>query len=334
MIIFTIIGAIIGAGFISGQEIYVFFFKHGIKGAWGLVLCNFLIGFSVYKILKIIKENEINNYEDFINLITNFRFTRINKYISIIFNFFLLMSFFVMIAGFGSFFEQEFKINRLFGSVLLAIIAFFMFIGNIKNIVKINEKLVPVLIGVIILVGLNNLCNINIDEINYIVTEKFSIYWIIDAIVYASYNVLLIIPCLINLKKYLKNKKQIIWISLILTITLLIISALLFLLLLKYRNSNDVDMPLLFVINNNYNFFSIAFGIILLIAIFTTAISIGIGLIKNITNKNNIIRISFIVCFFSIIVANFRFATLIKYLYPLMGYVGLIEMYYLIKYNF
>ena len=29
MIIFTIIGALIGAGFASGQEIYLFFYKYG-----------------------------------------------------------------------------------------------------------------------------------------------------------------------------------------------------------------------------------------------------------------------------------------------------------------
>ena len=31
MILFTIIGSIIGAGFASGQEIYLFFYRFGIK---------------------------------------------------------------------------------------------------------------------------------------------------------------------------------------------------------------------------------------------------------------------------------------------------------------
>lgn len=33
-IIFVIIGAVIGAGFASGQEIYLFFYSYGIKGLW------------------------------------------------------------------------------------------------------------------------------------------------------------------------------------------------------------------------------------------------------------------------------------------------------------
>ena len=35
-ITFVLIGAIIGAGFASGKEIYIFFFSHGIKGIIGM----------------------------------------------------------------------------------------------------------------------------------------------------------------------------------------------------------------------------------------------------------------------------------------------------------
>ena len=131
MILFSIIGAIIGAGFISGQEIFIFFYKYGINGILGLIVCNILIGYCIYKILKIINENDINNFEDFINVLTNFKFIKINKFINIIINIFLLLSFFIMIAGFGSFFEQEFKIYRIIGAFLLASIAFILFIGNV-----------------------------------------------------------------------------------------------------------------------------------------------------------------------------------------------------------
>ena len=34
----VIIGTIIGAGFASGQEVYIFFFSHGIKGLIGIII--------------------------------------------------------------------------------------------------------------------------------------------------------------------------------------------------------------------------------------------------------------------------------------------------------
>ena len=39
MILFSIIGTLIGAGFASGQEIYLFFYRYGLNGIMGLVLC-------------------------------------------------------------------------------------------------------------------------------------------------------------------------------------------------------------------------------------------------------------------------------------------------------
>ena len=51
MVVFAIIGAFIGAGFASGQEIYLFFYKYGIKGIFGLVLCSALIPYVIYKTL-------------------------------------------------------------------------------------------------------------------------------------------------------------------------------------------------------------------------------------------------------------------------------------------
>ena len=53
--IFVIIGIIIGAGFASGKEIYTFFFVYGKNGIIGIIISSFLIGYTIYKSLKIIK---------------------------------------------------------------------------------------------------------------------------------------------------------------------------------------------------------------------------------------------------------------------------------------
>ena len=64
MIIFSIIGALIGAGFASGQEMYLFFYRFGIYGILGLLLCSFLIGIVIYKTFLIIYNENISNYQD------------------------------------------------------------------------------------------------------------------------------------------------------------------------------------------------------------------------------------------------------------------------------
>jgi uncharacterized membrane protein YkvI len=61
MLIFSIIGTLIGAGFASGQEMYLFFYRFGICGIFGLLLCSILIGMVIYKTFLIIHQKKILN---------------------------------------------------------------------------------------------------------------------------------------------------------------------------------------------------------------------------------------------------------------------------------
>ena len=67
----VIIGAIIGAGFASGQEIYIFFLSYKKEGILGIIISCTLLGTTIYKSLKIILENNIENYKEFLEYIIN-----------------------------------------------------------------------------------------------------------------------------------------------------------------------------------------------------------------------------------------------------------------------
>ena len=91
-IVLVIVGALIGAGFASGQEIYSFFYIYGEKGIWGLILTCILISILIYKILKIVLKNEINNYNEFLNIFI--KSPQIVQIINFILNILLLVTFF------------------------------------------------------------------------------------------------------------------------------------------------------------------------------------------------------------------------------------------------
>lgn len=149
-VVFVIIGTLIGAGFASGQEVYVFFFSFGIKGLLGILISSIIIGITIYKTLKIIHKNNIDNYREFLNnLIKN---KKINNIINAIINIFILVSFYIMIAGFGAYLQQEFKLNNIIGSSILAILCLILFKTNVKGLVNVNEILIPILIIIIILI--------------------------------------------------------------------------------------------------------------------------------------------------------------------------------------
>lgn len=115
--IFVIIGAIVGAGFASGQEIYTFFFVYGKWGIFGIIIATFLIGAATFKTLKIIKKYNVKSYDEFLDIIIgdiNLKNINIKLILNFIINLFLLISFFVMCAGFSAYFKQEIGINEFF----------------------------------------------------------------------------------------------------------------------------------------------------------------------------------------------------------------------------
>ena len=59
-VVFVIIGTLIGAGFASGQEVYLFFFSYGMKGLIGILISSIIIGVVIYSTFNILNKYKIN----------------------------------------------------------------------------------------------------------------------------------------------------------------------------------------------------------------------------------------------------------------------------------
>ena len=236
--------------------------------------------------------------------------------------------FFIMIAGFGAYFEQEIGINRLVGSLILAIITFIVFMTSIKGVVKVNELIVPILIGFIFIIGIISIKNIHILNLeNYVIRTNYTNF-ALSAVLYSSYNSILLIPVLITLNNYVKNKKQIFYISFISAIVTILLSVIIFLLLVRVDvDISKLEMPVVYVVSNMFKILRYIYGVIILGSIFTTAISLGVSFLQNTAkNKKGYTQISIIMCITSVIISKFGFSNLVSLLYPIFGYLGLIQI--------
>ena len=329
MLIFSIIGTLIGAGFASGQEIYLFFYKYKTYGIFGLVLCSILISTVIYKTCNIIYTRKIDNYGDFLEEVFNSK--KISNISNIIINAFLLITFYIMISGFGAYFKQQFQINSIIGSSILTLMCFIVLIKDIEGVKFVNSFIVPVLI--VIIVCLVFLCFKDIlKETTLINLEpKMSIKWILDAIIYCSYNMILVIPVLVNLSRSIKNISQILIVSVLSGFIVFILALSIFLILLSVNiDYSKIEMPVVYVINNSYPRFLAIYGIVILASIFSTAISIGISFLKNIAkNKKSYPQFVAIMCISGMLISNFGFSNLVKSLFPIFGYLGVVQIYYI-----
>jgi len=311
-----------------GQEIYLFFNKYEVWGLVGIVISMSLLAFIIYRVLKIsYKKSDINTYSNFIDKIM------VNKNITLviqcIINIFLIISFYIMIAGFATYFKQEFGINMFVGSSTIALFCYITFNKDIGGIIKVNSIVVPAIILLILLLGFNQS-----EEITDVILgfENNNLRWFSNGILYASYNSILLIPMLISLKKQVKEEKHIKHVSIVCMIILSILSVVIFLLIETIQSPENIEMPLVYIAGNLKIIYKGLYGIVILSSIFTTAISAGYGFLNNASkNKKVYSYLNLFICASSILVSNIGFSNLISYLYPIFGVLGTIQLLYIIK---
>lgn len=322
----VIIGTIIGAGFISGQEIYSFFNKYGDYGQIGIIVAIGLIAVIIYKTLKIIYEKNILDYEELLNKTINEKNKIIIYTIKNIINIFLIISYFIMCSAFSTYCMENYNIPKLLGGATISILSYLILRKDIKAIIKTNELLMPFVIVFIIIIGVITL---NWNGFN---TNKQDLYKpIIKGILYANYNCITLIPMLITLKKEISNKKQIKSISVLSFIILYLLTEIIYISQGKIE-INNVEMPMLEVSRRISIYFVIIYGIMTGIAIFTSAISAAYSLTNNIKTNEKIKRIIIIVlCITAIPASTLSFSNLVNLAYPIFGLLGIMQIFFVLK---
>lgn len=327
-IVFVIIGSIIGAGFISGQEIYTFFLKFGKIGIACIIFMGIILGIVIYKTCFIIMKSKSNNYREFLDSILQNKYPKIRIFINALINVFLLISFFIMCAAFCAYFKQEYNISVYLSGLIVSIICYIIFTKNIKAIIKVNELLMPIIIILVFFL----IIKIDIQQVNIRNTEN-SLLSILNCIIYVSYNTIILIPILIKLKKYMKNIKSILASAIVCSIVIMIMALIILCIISQIKEIELIEIPLLYVTNGYGEMYKYIYSFVLIIAIVTSAISAGYGFLENVTkSKEKYLISAFLICVFSIFISNFGFSNLVNILYPLFGILGLIQIFFILKY--
>ena len=326
--IFVIIGTIIGAGFASGQEIYSFFNIYGENGIIGITIASSILGVVIFNVLKKANKLNINTYMELLKStkISN----RLIQIINIVINIFLLISFYIMVAGFVAYFKQEFNVPNILTAILVLIIAYMTFMRNIEGIAKINSVIIPVLIFIVFIIGykvdiFSSINNIDMENI------QIKTNWISRSVEYAGYNSILLIPILISIKDYTKNNEK--KVSIITTSIFFLLSMVIYFAMFKFKEVRNIEIPLIYIANKYGLIFKYTYGLVIIFAIYTTMISAGYGFLKNCTKSDKQYKLfATIICITAIFISNFSFSGLVNLTYPVFGILGTIKLFFLLRY--
>ena len=324
-VVAVIMCTIIGAGFASGKEIYIFFARFGEYGKIGILLSGIITGSIVYSCFKIANKNNIENNSKFMKEI-NAPHILYN-----IVNVFLLISFYIMISGFAGFFKQELGVSVYITSGILSVLLYFVLIKKIDGIVKLNTIIAPVLILVLIYIGVKY--GIKKEHVAIIKQDFFSA--IFNSILYASYNSIVLIPILVSLRKYIDSKKIDIQVSVFTTIIAILVT--LGICGVLQKNNVDInknDLPIIRIIDNRVEKY--IYSATIEVAIFTSAISAGYGVLENLSENTKINRKKYktivaFMCLIGIPISEIGFGRLVNTMYPLFGALNIIQIGLILK---
>ena len=135
------------------------------------------------------------------------------------------------------------------------------------------------------------------------------------------------------MKEYLLKTKNIKYISIIVSIIIAILLISVFLFLINVDvNIRKLEMPAVYAINNIWPRIKNVYGMIILISIFTTAISLGISFLKNVSiNKKSYNVLAVLICASAVIFSNIGFSNLVNMMYPILGFLGLLQLILIMK---
>ena len=236
---------------------------------------------------------------------------------------------------------QEFNINIIIGFIFMLICSYCSFKKRSTGIIKINNMLIPIIIFIIFFIVIKKInlyelkfvYNINLEKFNFNKYRIENFKFLIFSILYANYNLLTIIPIVITMSNVTKNKNEIKYISIICSIVILVLSLSIFAILAQSNfDISNLEMPVVFIVGRYGIFYKYMYCLVVGIAIFTTAISVGYGYLQNYEdNKKRYDKRIFLLMICSIIAIPIGFSKLIELLYPIFGGIGLIQSIYIIK---
>ncbi len=309
-------GAVFGAGFASGREIFSFFSCYKAGGIVISVFVGFLFSFFGYTVSKYAKMYKIQNADEYFRDLFP---KSAAKLFSIIANAFLVLSFCIMITGCGVLFSEQLGTSPLAGVLISLLICFIVIKNDVSGLEKFNLLATPfMLAGVIVLccvcLALRKVSDVNLDEV---------VSPAISGLLYISYNMVSAVAVLISAAKIAKTPLQagvggaiggiLIFIPLVLMSTVLA----------YHWEVASQPLPFFALIYENFPKMSVICWVVLYFAMLTTAVSSGVAVVENLSPDKSTKSV-YLLCFLALFMSFIPFTTLVQTVYSAFGFIGIV----------
>jgi len=324
------IGTIVGAGFASGQEVLQFFSFFGLPGILGLAISTVMFIFFGLIILELGRRLNADSHREVINYAGG---RWLGKAIDGVITFFLFGALTAMTAGAGAIFEEQFGLPFLLGSLILVLTTMLTVLLGISGVISAISYVVPVLLVTVLGITIATFITspLNLDTVaRWADAAKAPVpSWPVSAIIYVSYNLVLGVSVLAPLGRHVENRqvlrKGALYGGIGLGLGALAINLTL---LSRVPAVAGYEVPMVFIAAQFSPLIQVAYSIVLLAEIYTTAVGSLYGFAERITDQGKA-AFTWLIVGTSVVAfaaGQFGFSTLVRVLYPAVGYAGLLML--------
>ncbi len=320
------IGAVVGAGFASGQEALTFFVIYGPWGCLGILVVT--MGFAAIGALsfRTAQELGIDSYRELLATVSNPLWA---KLYDIVITCFLLAGVGVMLAGAGSLVEQQWGLPAVFGVAATALITGLSCCLGSEGLFLLNAYLVPVIAAAAASLGLVGLGGLwtKVSQTGITVLWSWTPSpllpnWWLGAAIYLAYNSMLGIAACTPLAASLSRSMWAVWGGVMggLALGLMLLGS-----SLAIWNAGpeaaQTAVPLAWIAHRIHPTIGILYGIIIWFAMLTTAATNLYAVVRRLgcTPEPGLLGVLLLLSFG---LSLLGFSSLIELLYPFFGYLG------------
>lgn len=316
----ALIGTIIGAGFASGQELVQFFLTLGPRAPAAIILMGLLLGLTAGQVRLLALKRGTASYHDFLAVLLG----NWCRPADIAIASFLFGGLVIMLAGSGALARQYFGVMPLTGVLACGGLALVASLGKGRGILTLNTLLVPVMLAIMIIIA----AMYHLESIDSVLPipdagSLTSSNWILNAFLYVAYNM---VGGMVLLTSLPGSRQGVL--GAMLGGLLLGILAYFLVNALAQLSPDDLslELPLLQLVAISCPGLINLYALALWLAMVTTAssqlygLAVRLGQIPFLTTWRSAVAILIL----AFLLATFGFASLVSWLYPLFGYLGLI----------
>ena len=315
-LISAVIGALVGAGFASGRELVTFFVAFGTQGMIGVLLMTGLFAAGCLLLLWLCDQLSLDSYEALLAAIFPPFWAKI---FTLLVSVGLWLGLGMMLSGCGTLSAVLLGWPSWLGFILALIGTYWPLARGSESFLRLNGWLIPIMVIFAAVMALAFLaqplsCAASLPQVQLVPN------WPIAAILYWLYNSLLSMAVLVGIRRKRHVQLSVLAGSFLIGVLALLLCTCLALL---PPTLTKTQMPMLTLAQVMGGFWKICYGLVMILAMYTTALANCYGLVVNyeyrITHRKTLLLLILLP---AVVFGPFDFGSLVSTIYPLLGYAS------------